>query len=122
MWECASATCPDAVSVDGYMPAADWQLLRAIGDIVTEFADVECFEYEEYMYIITGDIIFEGDDIFECTGDGDACSALLPSEDLNGDYWTPLDGAVAEVELTEIGTVEALPWWVYADDPSVWVM
>jgi hypothetical protein len=122
LWECAAtAGCPDATSTLGSLNS-DWQLLRSIGEIVTEFTSVDAFEYEEYMHILQGDIIFDGDDLFECVGYSDACSAILPSEDTARNVWNPLDGEVAEVEFDAGVEIDAMPWWVYIDSPDFYTL
>lgn len=44
----------------------DWWMLRAVGDIVSDYTEVTAFEYTNYMYVIEGDVVYIEDKIFEC--------------------------------------------------------
>jgi len=97
----------------------DWWLSRAIGDIVTDYTSVDCFDYTDYMYILTGDTVCVGDMVYECV-DGTWCSNSPPGEDQSGLVWAPVKGEANSVPLEEGEEVEALPWWIYTYEPDLW--
>jgi len=69
LYECMQTSC--TAMTPGTMNAmADtdgWFLLRRLGQIVSSFANTyEAFKYEDYMYALKNDIVYIGNDIFEC--------------------------------------------------------
>jgi len=118
---------PNSMTQDAYIISLSsshvpsWFLLRYSGVIVSDFTTTSAFEYEDYMYIISGDTVFVGDLVYECV-DGVACCNSPPGEDPTGNTWTPVPGRPEEIDVPEFTEVEALPWWVYAYEPDFWVV
>jgi hypothetical protein len=105
-----------------WLTRSGWHLTREVGKIVDSYTELTAWEYVDYMFCQTGDLVFVGTTdsatVYECM-DGDLCSSFSPEEWADGTAWKVVDGKLtttAEVEATEY--VEALPLWMlelYAD-------